>query len=59
MELLFCASELHDPRVFDWPAEERQRKKLAFFWMLEVTLGISPEAKKRLYALAHLDEEDA
>lgn len=59
VELLFCASQLHDPCVFQWLEEEYNRKIKAFFWMLEVTLGISPEAKKRLYALAHLDEGDA
>ncbi|MCD8117756.1 MAG: TetR/AcrR family transcriptional regulator [Oscillospiraceae bacterium] len=57
VELLFCASQLHDPGVFSWPQEERQQKKKAFFWMLEVTLGISPEAKERLYRLAGLSPE--
>ncbi len=54
VELLFCASELHDPRAFSWPAEVRQRKKEAFFWMLEITLGISPDAKRALYQLSGL-----
>ncbi len=51
VELLFCASELHDPRMFSWTDEVRQKKKEAFFWMLEITLGISEEAKGRLYQL--------
>ncbi len=57
VELLFCASELHDPRMFSWTAEVRQQKKTAFFWMLEITLGISPDAKERLYRLAGLSQE--
>ncbi len=57
VELLFCASELHDPRMFAWSEEERQQKKTAFFWMLELTLGISSDAKKRLYQLAGLSQE--
>lgn len=57
VELLFCASELHDPRAFSWPEEVRQRKKEAFFWMLEITLGISADAKAKLYRLAGLSQE--
>ncbi|MCD7812090.1 MAG: TetR/AcrR family transcriptional regulator [Ruminococcus sp.] len=57
VEMLFCASQLHDPGVFTWTQEERQRKKEAFFWMLEITLGISQDAKKTLYHLAGLSEE--
>ncbi|MCD7824995.1 MAG: TetR/AcrR family transcriptional regulator [Clostridiaceae bacterium] len=54
VELLFCASQLHDPGVFSWTQEERMQKKAAFFWMLEITLGVSPDAKERLYQLAGL-----
>lgn len=54
VELLFCASQLCDPCVFQWTEEEHDRKKEAFFWMLELSLGITPEAKRQLYQLAHL-----
>ncbi|MCD7802849.1 MAG: TetR/AcrR family transcriptional regulator [Clostridiales bacterium] len=54
VELLFCASQLCDPCVFQWTEEEHGRKKEAFFWMLELSLGITPEAKRQLYQLAHL-----
>ncbi len=54
VELLFCASQLCDPCVFQWTEEEHNRKKEAFFWMLELSLGITPEAKRQLYHLAHL-----
>ncbi|MCD8225439.1 MAG: TetR/AcrR family transcriptional regulator [Clostridiales bacterium] len=57
VELLYCASQLHDPGVFSWKQEELPRKKKAFFWMLEVTLGISPDAKRKLYELARLSLE--
>ncbi len=57
VELLFCASQLHDPGVFVWTDEERRRKVEAFYWMLEVTLGISNEAKEELYRLAGLPKE--
>ncbi len=57
VELLFCASELHDPRMFTWSKEMRYKKKIAFFWMLEITLGISSEAKDNLYRLAGLSQE--
>ncbi|MCD8225440.1 MAG: TetR/AcrR family transcriptional regulator [Clostridiales bacterium] len=57
VELLFCASQLHDPSVFQWMDEEYHRRKKAFFWMLELTLGISPDAKKQLYQLAGLPTE--
>ncbi|MCD8049455.1 MAG: TetR/AcrR family transcriptional regulator [Clostridia bacterium] len=57
VELLFCASQLHDPGVFVWTDEERRRKVEAFYWMLEVTLGISDDAKKELYRLAGLSKE--
>ncbi len=33
-----------------WPAESVE----LLFWMLEITLGISPEAKNQLYRLAGL-----
>lgn len=52
VELLFCASQLTDPYVFHWSKEEYEQKKNAFFWMLEITLGITPDAKKRLYQLS-------
>ena len=54
VEMLFCASQLFDPGVFAWSQEERQRKKEAFFCMLEVTLGISGDAKKQLYQIADI-----
>lgn len=52
VELLFCASQLTDPYVFHWSKEEYEQKKTAFFWMLEITLGITSDAKKRLYQLS-------
>ncbi|MCD8380688.1 MAG: TetR/AcrR family transcriptional regulator [Lachnospiraceae bacterium] len=57
VELLFCASQLLDPFVFHWKEEEYQSREKAFFWMLEITLGITPEAKKQLYQLAGLSDE--
>ncbi|MCD8037692.1 MAG: TetR/AcrR family transcriptional regulator [Lachnospiraceae bacterium] len=57
VELLLCASQLHDPGVFQWSQEERAQKKKAFFWMLEITLGIAPDAKEKLYRLAGLSQE--
>ncbi|MCC8097586.1 MAG: hypothetical protein LIO44_03315, partial [Eubacterium sp.] len=57
VELLFCASELIDPRMFTWQKKAQKRKETAFFWMLEITLGITPEAKKELYELAEISEE--
>ncbi|MCC8073076.1 MAG: TetR/AcrR family transcriptional regulator [Clostridiales bacterium] len=51
VELLFCASELHDPRAFSWSKEVRKRKEEAFFWMLEKTLGISDSAKEKVNRL--------
>ncbi|MCC8066687.1 MAG: TetR/AcrR family transcriptional regulator [Clostridiales bacterium] len=54
VQLLYCASQLHDPGVFTWEEGVRKQKMNAFYWMLEVTLGISTEAKKQLYQLAHL-----
>ncbi len=57
VELLFCASQLHDPGVFAWTPEERERKKKAFFRMLEITLGISDDSRKKLYRLAGLSSE--
>lgn len=57
VELLFCASQLVDPYVFQWSDEEYEQKKNGFFWMLEITLGITPEAKQRLYQLAGMSEE--
>ncbi len=59
VELMFCASQLHDPGVFQWTREERQQKVTSFFWLLEVALGLSPGAKARLYELAQLPQEDA
>ncbi len=52
VELLLCASQLHDPGVFTWTPEEYQQKITASFWMLEIALGISPDAKRKLYQLA-------
>ncbi|MCC8161251.1 MAG: TetR/AcrR family transcriptional regulator [Oscillospiraceae bacterium] len=57
VELLFCASQLHDPGVFVWTKEERRRKVEAFFWILELTLGISDDAKAELYRLAGISKE--
>ncbi|MCD7746933.1 MAG: TetR/AcrR family transcriptional regulator [Firmicutes bacterium] len=57
VELLFCASELHDPQVFSWSDEERSRKKKAFYWMLELTLGMTDAAKAELYLLAGISQE--
>lgn len=56
VEMLFCASQLHDPGVFVWTQEERKRKIEAFFWLLEITLGISPAAKAQLYRLANISD---
>ncbi len=57
VEMLLCASQLHDPGVISWTSKERNQKKKAFFWMLEITLGISSEARKRLYRFAGLSQE--
>ncbi|MCD8343559.1 MAG: TetR/AcrR family transcriptional regulator [Oscillospiraceae bacterium] len=57
VELLLCASQLSDPGAFTWTQTQRRRRELAFFLMLERTLGISPEAKARLYELAGISEE--
>ncbi len=57
VELLFCASQLHDPGVFVWTKEERRRKVEAFFWILELTLGMSDDAKAELYRLAGISKE--
>lgn len=57
VELLFCASELIDPRMFTWQKNVQKRKETAFFWMFEITLGITPETKKKLYELAEISEE--
>ncbi len=54
VELLFCASQLHNPSVFHWTEEEYKHKQISFFWMMEVVLGITPDAKRQLYELAHL-----
>ncbi|MCC8356281.1 MAG: TetR/AcrR family transcriptional regulator [Oscillospiraceae bacterium] len=61
VELLFCASQLHDPGVFSWTPEEYRKKMDAFFWMTEATLGISPEATAQLHTLlqAAMKQEDA
>ncbi|MCD7903738.1 MAG: hypothetical protein LUF91_08340 [Oscillospiraceae bacterium] len=56
VEMLFCASQLHDSGVFVWTQEERKRKIEAFFWLLEITLGISPAAKAQLYRLANISD---
>ncbi|MCD8390931.1 MAG: TetR/AcrR family transcriptional regulator [Firmicutes bacterium] len=57
VELLFCASQLHDPGVFKWTAEERRLKIKAFYWMLELTLGMTDAAKAELYELAGISKE--
>ncbi len=56
VEMLFCASQLHDPGVFVWTQEKRKRKIGAFFWLFEITLGISPAAKAQLYRLANISD---
>lgn len=57
VELLLCASQLHDPGVFTWMQDEYEQKRIAFFWLLENTLGISPDAKQHLHQLARLEKE--
>ncbi|MCD7805653.1 MAG: TetR/AcrR family transcriptional regulator [Oscillospiraceae bacterium] len=57
VQLLFCSSQLYDPGVFKWSEEERYKKVKAFFYTLEVTLGISPKAKEQLYRVAGIKKE--
>ena len=59
VELLFCASQLHDPGVFVWTKEEYCRKVKAFYWLLELTLGMTDAAKAELYQLAGISQEDS